>query len=430
MIVKNEEKNIRQALSWAKGIAFEQIVVDTGSTDRTVEIAEEMGAKVYHFKWIDDFSAAKNFAIEQATGDWIAFLDADEYFKNEDIHYLFEYIQKIERFNQQSSKKNQVLILRLPLFNLNDDGQVFSSTVQDRIFRNIPQLRYENKIHEQLISPSEDFPYVHFLGDEKLPIYHTGYAQKVYESSNKAQRNIILLEKAIAENPKSTKILYHLGNSYFANHQIEKAEEVWKQALEVTDPQEDIDNKMNVIASLLRIYIDKPEKEEYIRQLYQQYRTMDHNFADIDYWMGCYCMIHQYYEEAIEHLQNVIGYLETAEDTNIYYCMGHLVQIYQMLIQANYELGNIPEVVQYAVQCLQGDKKQESVLVVLLQLFQRANEKIEGVYGFLSKLYHFDDLRDILFVAKCAKLADYNQFSDYMLDKIPEEDKLKYGIKG
>ena len=85
MIVKNEEKNIRQALSWAKGIAFEQIVVDTGSTDKTVEIAEEMGAKVYHFTWIDDFSAAKNFAIEQATGDWIAFLDADGYFKSEDV---------------------------------------------------------------------------------------------------------------------------------------------------------------------------------------------------------------------------------------------------------------------------------------------------------------------------------------------------------
>ncbi len=84
MIVKNEEKNIRRALSWAKEIAFEQIVVDTGSTDRTVEIAEEMGAKVYHFQWINDFSAAKNCAISHAKGNWIAFLDADEYFTGED----------------------------------------------------------------------------------------------------------------------------------------------------------------------------------------------------------------------------------------------------------------------------------------------------------------------------------------------------------
>ena len=65
MIVKNEEENIERALSWGKDIMYEQIVVDTGSTDRTVEIAERLGAKVYHFEWIDDFAAAKNYAIEQ-----------------------------------------------------------------------------------------------------------------------------------------------------------------------------------------------------------------------------------------------------------------------------------------------------------------------------------------------------------------------------
>lgn len=73
MIVKNEEKHIRRALSWAAGIAKEQIVVDTGSTDRTVEIARSMGAKVFHFPWEDDFSSAKNYAIRQASGSWIAF---------------------------------------------------------------------------------------------------------------------------------------------------------------------------------------------------------------------------------------------------------------------------------------------------------------------------------------------------------------------
>ena len=65
MIVKNEEANIERALSWGKGVVSEQIVVDTGSTDRTVEIAERMGAKIYHFEWIDDFAAAKNFAISK-----------------------------------------------------------------------------------------------------------------------------------------------------------------------------------------------------------------------------------------------------------------------------------------------------------------------------------------------------------------------------
>ena len=63
MIVKNEEKNIERALSWGRSLMWEQIVVDTGSTDRTVELAEKLGAKVFSFPWIDDFSAAKNYAI-------------------------------------------------------------------------------------------------------------------------------------------------------------------------------------------------------------------------------------------------------------------------------------------------------------------------------------------------------------------------------
>ena len=97
MIVKNEEKNIERALSWGKEIMWEQIVVDTGSTDQTVEIAEQMGAKIYHFDWIDDFAAAKNFAIKQASGDWIVFLDADEYMLPEDTKKLPSVIKKAHK---------------------------------------------------------------------------------------------------------------------------------------------------------------------------------------------------------------------------------------------------------------------------------------------------------------------------------------------
>ena len=95
MIVKDEEQNIQRALSWGKGIVCEQIVVDTGSTDRTVEIAEALGARVFHFSWNNDFSAAKNFAIEQAGGNWIAFLDADEYYSDEDAKKISRQINLV-----------------------------------------------------------------------------------------------------------------------------------------------------------------------------------------------------------------------------------------------------------------------------------------------------------------------------------------------
>ena len=139
MIVKNEEKNIEQALAWGKGVVCEQIVVDTGSTDRTVELAEAMGARVYHFPWIDDFSAAKNFAISKAEGDWIAFLDADEYITEEDAKKLPPLLNKLDR--------THYAVLLTAWIHIDGSGCVFSGGVQTRIFKNMEGLRYKNRIH-------------------------------------------------------------------------------------------------------------------------------------------------------------------------------------------------------------------------------------------------------------------------------------------
>ena len=77
VITKNEEKNIEKWLECMSELADEIILIDTGSEDHTVDIAEKYNAKIYHIKWENDFSKAKNYAIEKASGDWIIFLDAD-----------------------------------------------------------------------------------------------------------------------------------------------------------------------------------------------------------------------------------------------------------------------------------------------------------------------------------------------------------------
>ena len=96
-IVKNEEANLPRWLICAKALADEMVIVDTGSTDRTVELAREAGASVYSFEWRKDFAAAKNFALRKGKGDWIVFLDADEYFSEEDIPKVREHIQRLDR---------------------------------------------------------------------------------------------------------------------------------------------------------------------------------------------------------------------------------------------------------------------------------------------------------------------------------------------
>jgi glycosyltransferase involved in cell wall biosynthesis len=78
MIVKNEQASLPQALTSVKDIVDEMVVLDTGSTDQTVEIARKFSAKVYHFEWCNDFSAARNEALKYVQGKWVLVLDADE----------------------------------------------------------------------------------------------------------------------------------------------------------------------------------------------------------------------------------------------------------------------------------------------------------------------------------------------------------------
>ena len=140
MIVKNEEKNIERALSWGKGIVSEQIVVDTGSTDHTVEIAEKIGATVYYFPWVNDFSAAKNFAINKAKYEWIAFLDADEYFSMQEAKKLLPLLKKLQGTSYDG------MVTRL--INLEDNGNVSTMDAPLRIFRTCPGLRYQGRVPE------------------------------------------------------------------------------------------------------------------------------------------------------------------------------------------------------------------------------------------------------------------------------------------
>ncbi len=96
-IVKDEAHNIKKSILSVKDCCDELIVVDTGSVDDTVRIAQKCGAKTKHFKWINDFSAAKNYALSLATGDYVIFLDGDEYFEphltiesGQEFHQTFE----------------------------------------------------------------------------------------------------------------------------------------------------------------------------------------------------------------------------------------------------------------------------------------------------------------------------------------------------
>ena len=196
VITKNEENNLPHWLACMKNVSDEIVVVDTGSTDNTVALAKEAGVKLYHFKWINDFAAAKNYAIEQATGDWIIFLDADDVF-TEVTQKVFR--QEIERFNRDKSVA--CILCRTLEVDIDNDNRVFNTSLLPRVFRRSPYIRYKGAIHEQLENSQGNKKMVFA---EKLETVHTGYSSSIIRS--KAERNLPILlselEKATTEKEK------------------------------------------------------------------------------------------------------------------------------------------------------------------------------------------------------------------------------------
>ena len=222
VIVKNEEKNIGRWLSCMQKLADEIIVVDTGSTDKTCQMAEEAGAKLYHFPWINDFAAAKNFALAKATGSWVAFLDADEFFPDKIIPLVKEKLKKYE-----PDRKVIGIVCRLSNIDPEDNNRFIGSIGQVRLFRNIPTLQYVGKVHEHLQNSSGKER--EFRVDNELEIYHTGYSQRIIKE--KVKRNLeILLQKTAEHGEKKEDYLYFM-DCYFGLDDYEKAIAYAKKAI-------------------------------------------------------------------------------------------------------------------------------------------------------------------------------------------------------
>ncbi len=180
VIVKNEEKYLKGCLESVKNIAEEIVVVDTGSSDSTIEIAKSFGAKVFNFEWVNDFSAARNFALNQATKDFILFLDADERLDENSIPELKRLILGNQKVGFYCTVKSY-----------DTEGGKDYSLRYVRLFSNAQGIVFIGKVHEQ-IEPSLLQSGV-ILIQSKILINHFGYDVSKTEKQNKAKRNLFLL---------------------------------------------------------------------------------------------------------------------------------------------------------------------------------------------------------------------------------------------
>ncbi|RJX20679.1 MAG: tetratricopeptide repeat protein [Ammonifex sp.] len=210
MIVKNEEEYLSRCLKSVQGVVGEVVVVDTGSTDRTVEIAKSFGARVHHFPWTGDFSAARNVSLEKATGDWIIFLDADEELVEEDGPKLREIIASGGADGYYLTEINFV-----------GDRPGIDAVINTafRVFRNRTEHRFTGAIHEQIVACVQK--HGGRIAFSEVRINHYGYLNQTSLSKNKIQRNLEILKKEVQKRPKDNFTRFNLGVEYLrlANYQ-------------------------------------------------------------------------------------------------------------------------------------------------------------------------------------------------------------------
>jgi tetratricopeptide (TPR) repeat protein len=204
MIVRDEEEMLPRCLAAVAPAVDEIVIVDTGSIDRTVEIAREFGANVIEREWTGSFAEARNVALEAATGDWVIHLDADEVLVSEDVERVRALLGHVWR--------EAFFLVHTSYTGEAGDDLAFTMT-SPRVMRNRPHYRFEGRMHEQI---AQHLPLYASgrIEHSSVRIEHYGYLSAVRDAKEKSQRNLELLQAQRAESGPSAFLHFNLGVEY------------------------------------------------------------------------------------------------------------------------------------------------------------------------------------------------------------------------
>ncbi|HLC72945.1 MAG TPA: glycosyltransferase [Candidatus Nanoarchaeia archaeon] len=286
MIVRDEEKYLKQAIKSVQGIVDEIIIVDTGSLDRTVATARKYTPNVFSYRWDNDFSKARNFALSKATKEWILVLDADEVLSKED-HALIKELTKSKQYDAytfvQISYTNDQKLLGFAVVNQRTpetkDFAGFISCNIIRLFRNNKEIKFSSPVHESIDASIKDknriqktVISIHHYQFEKGERAHKAkqlsylkiYEDKIDEFENKAKvyrdmgiihynfkedypKAIQYYKKSLLLNPNNIKTYLGLAIAYMKNKQIEEAAKTVEEAEKIEPYNQEIIKLKNYI---------------------------------------------------------------------------------------------------------------------------------------------------------------------------------------
>lgn len=238
IITKNECMNLRKCLEALKPYPVEVVVVDTGSSDGTMEMARAYTSAVYEFAWCDDFAKAKNYAVSKAACDMVLFIDSDEYVTAVDMSDLEKQVRLHPRQVGRIARKN---------FMYEGTEIRWSMEWINRLFDR-RYYRYKGCIHEQLVRAD--------TGEADIATYrtgiqidHSGYLLSAEEKQKKAQRNIRLLKKMLTDGGEEPYLLYQLGKSYYMAGQYRESADYFGKALAY-----DLNERLEYVIDMVQSY--------------------------------------------------------------------------------------------------------------------------------------------------------------------------------
>lgn len=322
IIAKNEEKNIERCLAALKPAGFELVVVDTGSVDRTKDIALRYTDSVYDYVWCDDFAAAKNFAVSKASNDFVMVIDSDEFVEELDKdglgRMLREHPDEVGRIHRRNT------FLRK---GVGQENREWINRIFDR-----RRFHYEGRIHEQ-ITPLGDGEYKTYRAP--VVIEHTGYDLTKEERRKKADRNIALLKRELEqlkvedEQEQAPYLLYQLGKSYYMTEDYVNACEFFSRGLSY-----DLNPKLEYVIDMVETYgyallnSGQAEQALFFENIYQEFGTS----ADFQFLMGLIYMNNARFQEAIAEFFKAVKHPECRnQGTNSYASYYNAGVIYECL---------------------------------------------------------------------------------------------------
>lgn len=231
MIVRDSARTLGACLASVRPWVDEMIVVDTGSTDDTPQIAERFGAQVFHFPWCDSFSLARNESLSHATGEWLFWMDSDDTIDEVNGRALQQLVQR----DAPADVLGYIMQVHCP--SSQGDG-IQDATVVDhvKVLRNLPELRFEGRIHEQIL------PAIRRLGGRtewtNLFVVHSGSDRSRAGQAKKLARDLHLLELEHKEWPDHPFTLFNLGMTYNELGRHGDAVQALRRSLELANPSE------------------------------------------------------------------------------------------------------------------------------------------------------------------------------------------------